>query len=353
MMGAVLVGPRDLRVRKMPDPEPGRGEVRVRVARTGLCGSDVHVWKTGEFVARFPVVPGHEVTGIVEEAGEGCEPLASRRVVLDSRVPCCSCTQCLDGQFQRCPELGFLGEVRNGGFARSVVVPGDRVWTIPDELPFEVAVLAEPTSVALHAWSRLGRVASNVARVAILGAGPIGVLQALVIPETIEIVIVEPNRERAELARRITGRPVVTPDALPSGADGFDACIDCAGSRGSIATAVGTVRPGGTVVAVALHHFPEELDTNSVIAREIVMIGAHVFADEMPATLERLRVQAGRFAPVVNRTVGLDELPALVAAAADGRQGYLKLAVAPEMSRHAAAPRSPITPRDPNSTSQS
>lgn len=89
------------------------------------------------------------------------------------------------------------------------------------------------------------------------------------------------------------------------------------------------VRPGGTVAAVALHHYPEELDTNAVIAREIVMTGAHVFADEMPETLELLRMQTGRFAPVVNRTVGLEELPALVAAAADGRQEHLKLAVAP------------------------
>jgi (R,R)-butanediol dehydrogenase / meso-butanediol dehydrogenase / diacetyl reductase len=329
MIGAVLAGPRDLGVRELPDPEPGFGEVRVRVARTGLCGSDVHVWKTGEFVTHFPVVPGHEVTGVVETVGEGCEHLASHRVVLDSRVPCRSCVQCLEGRFQRCPQLGFLGEVCDGGFAQSVVVPGDRVWTIPDGLPFEVAVLAEPTAVALHAWSRLRSVAGDIERVAILGAGPIGVLQALVIPEAIEVLLVEPNRGRAEVARRITGRSVVAPDALPAGADGFDACVDCAGVRGSIATAAGMVRPGGTVAAVALHHYPEELDTNAVIAREIVMTGAHVFADEMPETLELLRMQTGRFAPVVNRTVGLEELPALVAAAADGRQEHLKLAVAP------------------------
>jgi len=329
MIGAVLAGPRDLGVRELPDPEPGSGEVRVRVARAGLCGSDVHVWKSGEFVTHFPVVPGHEVTGVVETVGEGCEHLASRRVVLDSRVPCRSCAQCLDGQFQRCPQLGFLGEVCDGGFAQSVVVPGDRVWTIPDGLPFEVAVLAEPTAVALHAWSRLRSVARNVERVAILGAGPIGVLQALVIPEAIEVLLVEPNRGRAEVARRITGRSVVAPDTLPAGADGFDACFDCAGARGSIVTAAGMVRPGGTVAAIALHHNPEEVDTNAVIAREIVLTGAHVFADEMPEALELLRMQTGRFAPVVNRTVGLEELPALVAAAADGRQEYLKLVVAP------------------------
>lgn len=329
MIGAVLAGPRDLHVRELPDPEPGFGEVRVRVARAGLCGSDVHVWKTGEFVTHFPVVPGHEVTGVVETVGEGCEHLASRRVVLDSRVPCRSCVQCLEGRLQHCPQLGFLGEVCNGGFAQLVVVPGDRVWTIPDGLPLEVAVLAEPTAVALHAWSRLRSVAGDVKRVAILGAGPIGVLQTLVIPEAIEVLLVEPNRGRAEVARRIACRQVVAPNALPVGADGFDACFDCAGARGSIATAARMVRAGGTVAAVALHHDPEELDTNAVIAREIAMTGAHVFADEMPETLELLRMQTGRFTPVVNRTVGLEELPALVAAAADGRQEHLKLVVAP------------------------
>jgi (R,R)-butanediol dehydrogenase/meso-butanediol dehydrogenase/diacetyl reductase len=329
MLGAVLGGPRDLQVRELPDPDPGFGDVRVRVALAGLCGSDVHVWRTGEFVTRFPVVPGHEVTGVIETVGEGCEHLASRRVVLDSRVPCRNCARCLEGQLQRCPTIGFLGEVCDGGFAQSVVVPGDRVWTISDGLPFEVAVLAEPTAVALHAWSRLRSVAGDVERVAILGAGPIGVLQALVIPEAIEVVIVEPHRGRAAVARGITGRSVVAPDALPAGADGFDACFDCAGARGSIATAASMVRPGGTVAAVALHDYPEELDTNAVIAREIVITGAHVFADEMPETLKLLGSRAGRFAPVVNRTVGLEELPEIVASAADGRQHHLKLVVAP------------------------
>lgn len=333
MRAAVLHGPRDLRFSAaVADPVPAGGEVLVRVARAGLCGSDLHVWRTGDFVSSFPVTPGHEVVGTVIAAGAGADAavLVGRRAALDSRVPCGACAWCAAGRFQRCPDIGFLGEVRGGGFAELVAVPAARTWTLPDGLRFEVAVLAEPTAVVLHAWARGRRVMeADARRVAILGAGPVGVLLALVVPDDVEAVLVEPDERRAEAARRITGDDVVPLDASDALSGAFDAVFDCAGAFGSLGRAATLVRPGGAVVAVALHHRSDEVDVNAIVAREVTVTGTHVFHDEMPAALAVLSERPDRFAPVVDRTATLEELPALVAAAAEGRPVHLKLAVAP------------------------
>jgi len=332
MRAAVLHGPGDLRFdAAAPDPVPGSGEVLVRVARAGLCGSDLHVYRTGDFITAFPVTPGHEVVGTVVAIGSGADAsLVGARVALDSRVPCGACAWCALDAFQRCLAIGFLGEVRGGGFAELVAVPAARVWRLPVGLPFEVAVLAEPAAVVLHAIARAWRVAElPVARVAVLGAGPVGVLLALALPADVEVVLVEPSPARASTARRITGRAVVSPDAEAALASVFDAVFDCAGAFGSLGRAAALAVPGGTVTAVALHHRPDELDVNALVGREVTVTGTHVFADEMPAAIAMLAADVARFAPVVDRVVTLEELPALVAAAALGQATHLKLAVAP------------------------
>jgi len=334
MRACVLHGVRDLRFDPAaPDPAPASGEVLVRVARVGLCGSDLHVWRTGDFISTFPVVPGHEVVGTVVGEGAGVHGYVGRRVALDSRVPCGWCPWCAVARFQRCEAIGFLGEVRGGGFGELIAVPVSRIYAIPDELPFETAVLAEPTAVVLHAWARACRVSEtrvgDVLGAVILGAGPVGVLAALAAPEDAEIVLIEPNPVRAATARRLTGREVIDLAALDRLAGGFDAALDCAGAPGSIGRAGGLVRPGGVVTAVALHHAPDELDVNAFIGREVTLTGTHVFDDEMPAALELLARRGEAFAPVVDRVVALAELPALVEAASEGRAEHLKLSVDP------------------------
>jgi (R,R)-butanediol dehydrogenase / meso-butanediol dehydrogenase / diacetyl reductase len=334
MKACVLHGVRDLRYEATsPDPAPVAGEVLVRVARTGLCGSDLHVFRTGDFIASYPVVPGHEVVGTVVGEGPGTHGFLGRRVALDSRVPCGWCPWCAQARYQRCEAIGFLGEVRGGGFGELIAVPVSRIYPMPDDLGFETAVLAEPTAVVLHAWSRAMRAVEGHRGASldavVLGAGPVGVLTALAAPDDINLVLVEPNPARAELARRLTYRDVLDADRLEHLANGFDLAFDCAGAEGSIGKLASLIRPGGVVTAVALHHAPDALDVNLLVGREVTVTGTHVFDDEMPEALALLAARGPAFAPVVDRVVGLAELPALVEAAADGRADHLKLAVDP------------------------
>ncbi|MCC6831774.1 MAG: alcohol dehydrogenase catalytic domain-containing protein [Thermoleophilia bacterium] len=326
MIAARLHAARDLRVEAVPPPEAGPGELLVRVEAAGVCGSVLHVWRTGAFVTRFPVTPGHEVTGVVAAAGDGARTAPGTRVVMDSKVPCGTCPECRAGHPQRCGAIGFLGEVCDGGFAELLAVPEAAVCPVPAGLDARVAVLAEPAAVAMHARRRLERFAPEARRVGVLGGGPIGALCALMLPSTTDVVVAETDPARARL---LAAAGLQVTDALPPGFRA-DAVFDCAGFAGSVASAMAACAPGGIVMLVSLHHGPETLDANVLLAGEHAIAGCHVFEDELPDTLAALAADPARFAAVVTRQVGLAELPGVVAEAAAGGHGGLKTIVVPE-----------------------
>ena len=319
-----LLGARDVCVmdveRSVPDAFLG-----VQVEFAGVCGSDLHVYRTGEFVSSFPVTPGHEVVGLVVSPADGFRE--GDRVVADSRVPCGTCSQCSAGAAQRCPDLGFLGEVSDGGFAEHLAIRPSRVFRVPAGLSSRVAVLAEPTAVVLHARKRAQSAAERSEVVTVLGAGPIGALQALVLADATDLVLVEPDPTRRALVAALTGREVVADGSELRRAD---VVFDCAGFPGSLQGALALVRPGGVVIAVALHHGHEAIDANGLVAAEATIVGSHVFADEMADALALLATQPERFAGVVTDSVSLDELPRALDAAAEGRHRGLKIIVDPE-----------------------
>lgn len=326
MIAARLHAARDLRVEEVAPPEAGAGELLVRVEAAGVCGSDLHVWRTGDFVSRFPVIPGHEVTGVVVTAGAGTATAPGTRVVMDSKVPCGACEECRAGHPQRCGAIGFLGEVCDGGFAELLAIPEAAVSPVPAGLDPRVAVLAEPAAVALHARRRLERFAPEARRVGVLGGGPIGALCALMLPSTTDVVVAETDPVRARILRD-AGLEVT--DALSPGFRA-DAVFDCAGFTGSVASAMASCAPGGIVMLVSLHHGPESLDANVLLAGEHAIAGCHVFEDEMPDTVAALAADPARFAAVVSREVGLAELPEAVAEAAAGGHRGIKTIVVPE-----------------------
>jgi (R,R)-butanediol dehydrogenase/meso-butanediol dehydrogenase/diacetyl reductase len=180
--------------------------------------------------------------------------------------------------------------------------------------------------VALHARRTLERLLPGARRLTVLGGGPIGVLATLVQPESIEITMVEPNPLRAEQARAVTGRRVA---AEKAGLAPADAVLDCAGFKGSLDAALTAARPGGMVLALALHHSGEEIDANQLVASERLVVGCHVFADEMEDALQLLAADPERFRKVVSRVLTVGDLPAAVADAAEGTYAGLKLVVKP------------------------
>lgn len=306
--------------REIDPPLPG--EVLVRVAWAGVCGSDLHVLASGAWVAYWPATLGHEVAGVVE-ACPGGEIRPGTAVVVDSRLPCGKCPGCSQAP-SLCHNMTWLGESRPGGFARWLVVPVASVVACPEGTELAVAVLAEPLSVAMHAVSRLPAPPAGPALV--LGYGPVGALVHLELVRRwpgLAVFVSEPNAERAELARALGAQVVAAPapgaggtatsETVVAGGDGapgghrFALVVDAAGYPQSLATALRAVANGGTVLVVALNAQAVPLVPSELAERAISIVGCIGFDAELPEAVRVLASAPDRYRPLVTEAVLLEE----------------------------------------------
>lgn len=298
-----------LSLTEVPDAVPQQGEVLVDVAWVGVCGSDLHVLDTGSWVSEWPAILGHEISGRVR-ACPGGEFATGQGVVVDSRVPCGRCAGCSRAA-NLCHELGWLGECRPGGYQQRLVVPAASVVPTPQDLPLEVAVLAEPLAVAMHAVGRASRAGDgNLGPCLVLGAGPIGLLVALLASETGTAVhVVEPDPHRRQLAAALE---LAVSAGIPQGS-GWRTAIDAAGYPGSLLDALTAVERGGVVTVVALPHAPVELVPADLVEREAAVLGSSGFDRELPEAVQLLAADPTRFRPLISEALDLDEAPARLA----------------------------------------
>jgi threonine dehydrogenase-like Zn-dependent dehydrogenase len=299
----------ELRVGTRELPDVGEGEARIRVAYVGVCGSDLHVIRTGDWVTEWPATLGHEIYGRVEEShGEGA-PAPGTAIVADSRIPCGTCATCRTTP-NACPNIGFVGEACPGGFATHCILPIALLHEVPVMLDGATAVLAEPLAVVLHALSHVTR---EPKRVAILGHGPIGALIHIELRRRFDgvwIDVAEPAPVRAALSRGLGANTVADAADLPTGA--YDVIIDAAGYRSSLAHAVGLGAVGAHIVLLALSGAPVTITPMELVERRLRITGSNAFIDELPAAIALLSAAGARYAPVVTDTITLDELPATV-----------------------------------------
>lgn len=209
MKAAVLHGVEDLRYEDIESPAAGRGEVVIRVKASGICGSDVPR-VNGNAAHAFPIVLGHEFSGVIEQVGEGVEGIAvGQRATAAPLVPCMKCADCLKGNYALCKHYTFIGSRVNGSFADLVRVPAINTVTFNDNVPFEQGAFFEPSTVALHGLRCAGyRGGENVA---ILGGGSIGLfaMQWAKILGAKRTVVFDISDDRLALANKLGADAVV------------------------------------------------------------------------------------------------------------------------------------------------
>ncbi len=146
-----LYAPGDLRLEDVPIPFPKPDEVLVRVLACGVCGSDIpRIFEHGTY--KYPLVPGHEFSGIIEKVGsETGKDWVGRHVVIYPLIPCRQCSSCYSGLYTQCLNYDYLGSRRDGGFAEYVTVPRSNIIPAPDGVPGMLSAMTEPCAVALHA----------------------------------------------------------------------------------------------------------------------------------------------------------------------------------------------------------
>lgn len=212
---------------------PKVDEVEIEVRAAGLCGSDFHIFH-GTYPARYPLIPGHEFSGVITKVGEQVNGfLEGQRVIVDPNIYCNSCYYCLKNQKNMCEAASAVGVTRNGGFAEYVCVPATQVYLLPDSVSFEEGALTEPIACGIYGVNQLELGLGD--RAVLFGAGPMGLLllQLLLVRGASEIVVIEQEEARRNAAL-LTGaqRVYATIDELKQEEKrGFDAVIDATGQE--------------------------------------------------------------------------------------------------------------------------
>lgn len=334
MRAARLYGPGDLRVEDIAAPgAPEPGWVKLRVDAAGICGSDLHNFRTGQWISRSPSTAGHELTGTVIAIGEGVDTVGvGDRVVADSRFWCGECAQCHAGRRHLCTSLGFVGEICDGGFAEQAVLPARLLHIVDAVLDERVAAMAEPLAVALHAVRRLPKTAGSVL---VVGCGTIGGLAALLLSRTFAgtVLVADRNPGRCARVARVTGASIVdlNRDAIAAAtADApLLAAVEATGSVAALGQLLGVLDAGGTVAMVGIFHGRLDIDPNILVEREIALLGCHAFADELPDAIRMLGELTEPMVELIDREICLDDVPAayerLLAGQGDGLKTIIRM----------------------------
>jgi 2-desacetyl-2-hydroxyethyl bacteriochlorophyllide A dehydrogenase len=241
-----IVNPNVLEFTDIPNPEPSEKEVLINVMASGICGTDIHIFR-GEYMGDYPVIPGHEFSGIVEAVGSAITRFKpGDRVAVEPNIACDNCYNCLNNRHNFCLHWSAIGVSRPGGMAQYVIVPEKTVFDIGD-IPFDQGALMEPLSCVLHGVERLDpELASSIA---IFGAGPIGILllQVLKLKGAARITVVDKNADRASFAERKGADQIFTrlDDLKP---DAYDAVVDATGAIPVMSRCNDYARPGGKVL---------------------------------------------------------------------------------------------------------
>jgi len=309
MRAVVYDEPGSFAVREVPVPAAGAGEVLVRMTAAGMCGTDLHLHE-GQFLANFPLTPGHETVGVVEAIGEGAvdgtgAPLVvGQQVVINPNSSCRACDYCSEDRPWLCESFAGIGSSTPGGFAECVLVPGAQVFDASG-IDLDLAVFAEPSACIAHLIDRLEPLLG--CSVVVLGAGPTGVLltQFLIFGGASSVVLADPNEFKlavasslADIGTFVMNRDDVagSMDALVAARGAFDVVIDATGRAGVIEELPRLARNGGRIVyyGVADEADLVQISPFEIFRRELTIMGSFTEVDSFPDALAAFRAGAIR-----------------------------------------------------------
>ena len=342
---AEVAAPEQIRVAKRRLAALGPRDVAARVHASGICGTDVGIYegtlpyfKTG--LMRFPVVPGHEWSGVVTRVGaEVTRARPGDRITSECHIGCGACSLCRRGRYNLCPDRARVGLVGiEGAFGELIVVPEQAVHVLPPELDLDVAALIEPATVAFRAVEKLGAIAGQ--RALVLGAGPIGLLAALLLRAAgvgwLAVAGLEPDR--LATARALGADATLNPAEADlvetvrgaTDGEGADVVVEATGAANLIPTALDVAAPGAGVVLVSMYkQRPVSLAADPIVAKDLTVHGTIASPGVWERTIRLLA--AGRVdpRPLISHRFPLDEARDAVELARGRSDGVLKVLVTP------------------------
>ncbi len=313
MRAAVLTRPRTIEIRRVPVPQMLRGDVLVRVASVGLCGSDVHFYedgRVGDLSVDEPLILGHEASGtIIAAEAEVDSARIGERVAIEPQRPCRRCNYCLTGRYNLCESMQFFSAPPiDGAFAEYIAVPADFAYPIGDRISDDAAALIEPLSVAIAAVRKAEIVPGS--RLLITGAGPIGLLVAAAARAfgAVEIIMSDPLAARRGASASHGATRMLDPAIESPAEKSVDAFIDASGSSAAVLQGMRSIRPGGRCVLVGMGSPTIPIDVFLLQSRELSVEGLFRYVDTWPTAIALVESGAVELDSLVSEHVPLERL---------------------------------------------
>ncbi len=321
----------------VPVPEPGPNDVLIKVAKSAICGTDVHIWNWDEWASAtvpVPMVVGHEFVGEIADTGSAATRYARGiRVSAEGHITCGICRNCRAGRGHLCRNTLGVGVQRPGSFAEYVCVPELNVVPIPDDIPDEVAAIFDPFGNAVHTALSFDLVGEDVL---VTGAGPIGIMGALVARRAgaRKVVITDINPVRLDLARKVGIEHVVDVrseklrEVMPriGMREGFDVGLEMSGAAPAFRDMIDVMNNGGKIAILGISPAAFEIDWNKVIFKMLTLKG--IYGREIFETWYKMIafVQGGLdVSPVITHRLPIDRFEEGFAAMRSGSSGKVVL----------------------------
>jgi D-arabinitol dehydrogenase (NADP+) len=309
MKSVVIQRPNEISVLERNVPEPGTGQLMIQVMASGICGTDLHIYR-GEYMGSYPVIPGHEFSGVVTAVGSGIARFkAGDRVSVEPNIACDNCVNCLNNRQNFCLNWQAIGVTLPGGMEEYVIVPEKAVFSI-GELPFDIGAFMEPLSCVVHGIERARIGLAD--HVAILGAGPIGILmmQMARIQGAAHVTVLEINPGRADLARQFgPDRVVASFDELRP--DTYDVVIDATGAIPVMNRSIDFARKGGTMLLFGVPPSGRnlEMDGFKIFQKGLTLLSSFTSVRNSFQAIGLLQSGQIKVDALISHRLPLDELP--------------------------------------------
>lgn len=329
MRAAVFHDRADIRIEDVPEPDPGPGDLLIKVSAVGICGTDAHEFSTGPHMFPIhhrhpisghhgPMIPGHELAGVVDAVGADVAGFSKGDLVVSGAgISCGSCFWCLRGRTNLCANYSTVGLQHDGGLAQYAVAPASTCLTVDEYgLTSDAAALGQPMAIAVHSMRRGRPEAGDVT--VLIGAGGIGAFLTYATAERgATVVVSDLDAERLEIARSLGAAATVDPSNGQSvGAvleeKGWVPSVvyEVSGTARGLAEAFSLATRGTRVVLVGIQSETGEIDYRDLTLREIELIGtnAHAKAADLPEALRLLASREGGWSDVAPLALPLQDL---------------------------------------------
>ena len=337
MIAVQIKEPRVIKTVETAVPVPKKGEVLLRVLYAGICGSDIGAFRGTNSLVSYPRIIGHEIVAQVvsqpeENRGGICK---GDIVVVDPYLYCGRCYPCSIGRTNCCVDLKVLGVHVEGGMSEYMVHPTDMLVKVPEGIPLELAAMAEPLTISLHGLHRGG--AKEGEHIAIIGAGPIGVLAAMAAMSYGAVpILLDISQDRLNFAREKLGVPHTVNTAAEDAEEAVrvitdgrmaELVMECSGANSAILSTLQLVCNAGRITLTGWPKNPTSLHTDVITKKEVDIRGARTSAGEFEEALELIRTGKVDVRKILTKVISLQEAPATVEDIERNPGSYMKVVV--------------------------